>query len=222
MISSMRGSPKQHVPGQAYDRSPAFSRKSGNQERRDGLYAPQDPDVIPGVRDWKIYKKDIEMHGPSDGCAGCKAIVTGSLSKQPHTINCRRRLQELIMETEEGRMRVQRAAQRVEGAANHPDDRQQGGEEVLPPPAEPPRPQTQASAAPSQNQQDQDMAPGPQPAATQPSAEEQARTERNAKNLERSRKAAADMQSRRQGQPRKRRTDEPTEDGSRDTQTAAP
>ena len=158
LISSMRGSPTQPVPGQAYNRTPAFSRKFGNQERRDGLYAPQDPDVIPGVRDWKIYKKDIEMHGPPDGCAGCRAIVTGSLSKQPHTRNCRRRLQELIMETEEGRMRVQRAARRVEGAANHSDDRQQGGEEVLPPPAEPPRHQTQASAAPSQ---DQDMAPGP-------------------------------------------------------------
>ena len=67
-IASMKGTPGQPVPGQRYNRSPAYTRKFGQTPQRDTEYAPQNPQPTV-VRSSKIYKSDIENEkiGPTAG-----------------------------------------------------------------------------------------------------------------------------------------------------------
>ena len=121
----MTGCPKQPVPGQAYRRSPAYSRKSELKGPQDERFVPQPP-VESRTQTWKIYKRDVEAHGPTEGCAGCRAVMAGSAAKAGHTDECRMRMQDVIMSDDEGRARLERAPERMAGAAEPPAP-QQGG-----------------------------------------------------------------------------------------------
>ena len=106
-IASMTGTSGQPAPGQRCNRSPAFTRKYGQAPRQHAEFVPQEPIPVT-VRSWKIYKSDIENEniGPTPGCPGCKAILSGARNPQSHTVACRLRIQELIAETDEGKMRI--------------------------------------------------------------------------------------------------------------------
>ena len=63
-------------------------------------------------RRWKITKEDIDKHGIAPGCLGCRTIKAG-LPRQNHNENCRKRIEEEIMKTQEGRARVDRSNARI-------------------------------------------------------------------------------------------------------------
>ena len=69
-----QGSPKQPVPGQASSRYPAYSKRFEARPPKDISFVQQEP-MERQIRDWKIFKKDVDNYGPTDGCPGCKAIV---------------------------------------------------------------------------------------------------------------------------------------------------
>ena len=63
-------------------------------------------------RRWKITKEDIEKYGPTPGCLGCRTLKAG-LTRQTHNENCRKRIEDKIMRTAEGRARIERSDTRI-------------------------------------------------------------------------------------------------------------
>jgi hypothetical protein len=147
-IAAITGCPRQPVPGQAARRSPAYSRKFELSKPTDETFVPQPP-AENRVRTWKIYQHDVHAHGPTEGCAGCTAVMRGSTYKAGHTAECRRRMQDLIMTDDVGRARVERAHDRIDQAANPPEaPRPGGGGGDAAPQATPPPPMPPPSAPP--------------------------------------------------------------------------
>ena len=64
-VNEKQGCPKQPVPGQSNRRSPACSRKFEIKPTGDEQFVPQPP-AMAQTRTWKIYKHDIELHGPTE------------------------------------------------------------------------------------------------------------------------------------------------------------
>ena len=108
-------------------RAPTFSRQYGDEQKRQEDFIPEtNPEAE--IRDWRIHRRDVLEHGPTEGCPGCRHIVSGNTGHRPHTKECRKRLREKIVDTEEGRDRVARAGERAMSAAGQPAATQQGGE----------------------------------------------------------------------------------------------
>ena len=155
-LNNIAGSPKQPVPGQANRRSPAYSRRAGSSAAA-GEFVRQPMPEQPIIRNWKIYRRDIEEHGGTPGCPGCRAVTHGMSGHAPHTALCRERIQGLIMETEEGRGRIDRAAERATAGAEQSEEERvaappQGGEDrtgsaSAGPAVNPPTPPTPAPEA---------------------------------------------------------------------------
>ena len=80
------------------------------------------------IRNWHIRKHDVEKHGATAGCTACKYVLKGTAHHGPHTIQCRKRIQELIMDTEEGRARMDRALGRAMGRPPGEPPGEGGGE----------------------------------------------------------------------------------------------
>ena len=89
-LKSMKGTPKAPVPGQSYNRSPAFSKRFGLPASRDEPFVPQPAPVATAIRNWNMFKRDIDAHGPTDGCAACKLISRGASYHAPHSLHCRK------------------------------------------------------------------------------------------------------------------------------------
>ena len=132
MLDEIRGTPGNPVPGSSTRRAPAFAKKFGSTEERTArTFAPQ---ALPerDMRSWPIKKQDIEDNGPTDNCPGCKAALRGG--KAAHTIICRNRFEAILMQTEEGRARIERADERIaqeivrRTSVEAPEASQQGGE----------------------------------------------------------------------------------------------
>ena len=71
--------------------------------------APEEPEV----RAMYISEKDVEKHGATEGCPGCRALMNPfSRYRAKHTPECRARMEEAMMQSEEGAARVTRAADR--------------------------------------------------------------------------------------------------------------
>ena len=105
-VTSMSGTPVQPVPGQSYNRPPAFTRKYGQVQQDHADYAPHIAEPVM-IRSREIYKSYIATHGVTPGCPGCRAITTGK-QPQPHTMECRVRMEEAIAETDEGKIKLTR------------------------------------------------------------------------------------------------------------------
>ena len=67
-------------------------KKEGNEEARGG-----EVDI---PRKLYVKARDIETHGPTGGCQGCKSMAN-SRSRQAHTDSCRRRFEELLGEDDD-------------------------------------------------------------------------------------------------------------------------
>ena len=59
----------------------------------------------PEIKIRKISQKDILEHGPTEGCWGCRAIVQGHSRHAAHSAECRVRIQDLLMQNDEGKKR---------------------------------------------------------------------------------------------------------------------
>ena len=71
--------------------------------------------IMQGPRRLYIRRKDVEAYGVTKGCEGCESLIVGGAQKT-HTEECRSRIREEMLKTEEGRARARAAEQRMEGA----------------------------------------------------------------------------------------------------------
>ena len=76
IIKEIKGSPEEPIPGMSGRRIPAYAKKYQQEPAEKVVYVPtQDPDVDP--RKAKVQKTDVDEHGPTEKCLGCRAHVTG-------------------------------------------------------------------------------------------------------------------------------------------------
>ena len=116
-INDLKGNPMEPVPGSGHSRITAFSRKKDSPEAPDVRYAPAPVREEPELRAVYIYKRDIEKYGPTEGCPGCRAAMNPASSfRAKHTTECKRRFEEELKKTEEGKRRVERAEERMDRA----------------------------------------------------------------------------------------------------------
>ena len=117
-IKSIKGSPKEPVPGSGSSRLIAYSKHRSDHEVRQPGYLPaRSENEEPEVRANYIFKRDVEKHGATAGCPGCRALANpNSKFRAKHSPECRRRMEEALKQTEEGAKRVQRADERITNA----------------------------------------------------------------------------------------------------------
>ena len=224
MMNKIKGTPKEPVPRPLYRRVPASSRRSAEPAAASG-FIPQPAPTQPPIRNWKIYRRDVQEFGATEGCPGCWAVVRGLGTHAGHTEECRTRMHDLIKETDEGQGRLDRAAERAtkQAATDIEEPRvtapPQGGGEASS--------STQPAAGPLQQFAPDDADWLPPPVTPVEAPEERPR--RIQRGIlpppaipveppeERQRRIQQQMHSRSAPEPprsAKRKADEPTEDGS--------
>ena len=108
IIDVIGGSPEIPIPGLSGRNILAYARKFEADPEEPTQFRPT-PEPEQEVRPVYIYKSDIEKHGPSAGCPGCRAIVSGGRFRAKHNSECRKRLEAEIGRSEEGGKRIQKA-----------------------------------------------------------------------------------------------------------------
>ncbi len=63
------------------------------------------------IKRMRITRKNVEEFGTMEGCPGCKAVRLGRVA-QAHSEECRNRIETKLMETEEGREKIEKDIQR--------------------------------------------------------------------------------------------------------------
>lgn len=116
-VAKIKGSPKEPVPGSGTSKMVAFSKHRDEPNVQKMEYMPVENKEEPEVRVTYIFKKDIEKHGATEGCPGCRALMNPhNKFRAKHTPECRQRLEEALRGTEEGAQRVKRAEDRMNSA----------------------------------------------------------------------------------------------------------
>lgn len=64
------------------------------------------------VRRMRLKKEDYEPHGYTTGCPGCRALLRG-VAPQTHSEPCRRRMEDILKESESGQRRKRVADDRI-------------------------------------------------------------------------------------------------------------
>ena len=59
-----------------------------------------------------VRKADVRAFGRSPGCRGCRDVILEKSTCNPHTRECRSRMEKLLAETEEGKKRIDAAGER--------------------------------------------------------------------------------------------------------------
>ena len=59
-----------------------------------------------------MFKTDIEEHGPTPKCPGCRALGNAGKYRAKHTDECRIRFEKILSETEAGKKRIEAARER--------------------------------------------------------------------------------------------------------------
>ena len=98
MLKSISGSPKEPVPGVGSRRIPAFARKFELPQVAKEFVQMLVPEVE--VRGAYIYRSDLEAHGPTPGCPGCRAMTDNNRFRAKYNPECRKILEELISQSE--------------------------------------------------------------------------------------------------------------------------
>ena len=115
LIEGIKGTPKEPVPGSGTHKVRAYAKQKEDEEIKAPRFEPRKADELPEVRVFHIYKRDVEEHGATPGCAGCRAITNpGNKYRARHTPECRARFEGLLQQTEEGARRIGRASEREE------------------------------------------------------------------------------------------------------------
>ena len=74
-------------------------------------------------RNFKIFKTDLIKHGYTRNCPGCNAAMAGRTPQPAHSSVCRDRYQQILLQDEAGKRRVQSAQERLTN--NEPNQQQQ-------------------------------------------------------------------------------------------------
>ena len=112
LIKNIGGSPEDPVPGSKLRRIPAYTKRHAEGAPDRAVYVPhQDPDGE--VRVAYIYKKDVEEHGATPRCPGCRVALSGGKYRAKHTDECRKRFEEILSRNETGKRRYEAATERL-------------------------------------------------------------------------------------------------------------
>ena len=104
-VQSIRGSPKEPRPGSGNSRIPVFVKFDADGPRPDRRFAPRAAQE-PEARQMAIYRRDLDEHGPTEGCRACAALVSkGHCRGYAHSGTCRLRLEPMIATSARGRLR---------------------------------------------------------------------------------------------------------------------
>ena len=104
-------------PEDALRRPPTYAKKdSGDAQGKivPPVYVNFDPPEAQ-TRNFRIGKDDVHEHGATPGCAGCRAVINRTDTRN-HSKTCRERFEKILSDSEEGQKRVHRAAQRMDEA----------------------------------------------------------------------------------------------------------
>ena len=101
MVRQMAGTPQHPVPGAVGRRIPAFAKKFEDEKPEKSVYIPV-PEVVQDIRAAYIYKHDVDKHGATPRCPGCKALSQGARYRAKHTPECRERFERILTEADGG------------------------------------------------------------------------------------------------------------------------
>ena len=167
------------MPGASSRRIIAFAKRNPEIGKTgETIFVPmQEPD--PDIRAAHITKEDLETHGGTERCPGCRALATGKY-RAKHTLECRKRFEPLLTQTESGKRRVESAHNRkMEAITKLAMQHQEAAE---------------AEAAPADRQPDSSM-PSAASGSGQSNAERRADVDsQNQRQLEEAKKMSVDEQ----------------------------
>ena len=117
-IHQMKGNPQEPVPGTGSSKIVAYAKHKDTGEDSRVEYMPRAVTEEPEVRANYIYKKDVEEHGASPGCPGCRALLNpNSRYRAKHTEECKDRMEAaMVKSSHQSAMRVVRAHERHNSA----------------------------------------------------------------------------------------------------------
>ena len=94
MIKNVVGSPQQPEPGMSTRRITTFAKKKIDESGTAGVPVTFQPpsDEVPVPRNVRITNADVIKHGPTPGCAGCRAAAANKGWRSAHTPECRKRM----------------------------------------------------------------------------------------------------------------------------------
>ena len=113
LVKSLVGTPAEPIPGSGERKLTAYAKKRPEKAAGPTTYIPM-PDMPDesDIRAAKITQRDVENHGGSERCPGCRAAKIGAKFKAKHTHECRQRFERLLQDDIRGRQRFARAAER--------------------------------------------------------------------------------------------------------------
>ena len=109
----MVGTPAEPIPGSGERKLIAYDKRRLEKAAGPQAYIPmpdEPDDTEPHAA--KIIQRDVETHGGSERCPGCRAAKNGAKSRAKHTHECRQRFERLLQVDIRGRRRFARAAER--------------------------------------------------------------------------------------------------------------
>ena len=110
MIKAVVGTPGQPMLGSSQRKLAAFARKAPEAQSEKPTYVPM-PAAEAEPRQAKVQAADIDAHGPSEKCPGCRAYKGGKYGAK-HTNECRKRFESLLAESVRGRRRFEAAREK--------------------------------------------------------------------------------------------------------------
>ena len=104
MIDEIIGDPENPVPGQHSGRPPTFSKEESAVNSAPTVIQHQMPPPTPEVQARGLYVRrgDVKTHGPTEKCAGCRAVMTDGETRT-HSHACRARFEAILVKEESTR-----------------------------------------------------------------------------------------------------------------------
>ena len=109
-IAAIRGMPWKWDPDSDVEAEELLVRHLTAEERA-ALSIPTPTSGPKTMYRMRLKRDDFLENGFTDGCPGCKAILAGGLV-QGHTERCRKRMEDIIQQSQEGQERVKRQVDR--------------------------------------------------------------------------------------------------------------
>ena len=125
-VKNIVGTPQQPQPGVETRRVTTFAKKKLDETQREPVQFQPPTDKAPEPRSVRILKTDVDKHGPTPNCAGCRAVVASKPWRTAHSAACRQRMEVLMAEDETSKHRVELAAEKIN---HHIVDRSEIAEE---------------------------------------------------------------------------------------------
>ena len=86
LVDNLKGVPQEPVPGSGSSKMHAYAKPKDDAAVQAPKFEPRKVDEIPEVRAFYIHKRDLDAHGGTPGCPGCRALLTvGSRHRAKHT-----------------------------------------------------------------------------------------------------------------------------------------